>query len=144
MVKDPSANAGRRDRHGFDPWVGKISGKGAQQPISEFLGFLGSDGRQSACNVGGLGSIPGSGRPPGRQHSNPFQNSWASLAQMGKNPPAMWENWVRSLDWEDPLEEGMAVHSSMLAGRIPRFPRFSRTEEPGGLQFMESQRVGHG
>ena len=36
-----------------------------------------------------------------------------------KNPPAMWETWVRSLGWEDPLEEGMATHSSILAWRIP-------------------------
>ena len=38
---------------------------------------------------------------------------------MAKNPPAMWETWVGSLGWEDPLEEGMATHSSILAGRIP-------------------------
>ena len=38
---------------------------------------------------------------------------------MGKNPPAMRKTWVRSLDWEDPLEEGMATHSSVLAWRIP-------------------------
>ena len=38
---------------------------------------------------------------------------------MVKNPPAMWETWVRSLSWEDPLEEGMAAHSSVLARRIP-------------------------
>ena len=47
--------------------------------------------------------------------------SWASLvAQMVKNPPAMWETWVGSLSWEEPLEEGMATHSSILARRIPR------------------------
>ena len=45
---------------------------------------------------------------------------WVSLvAQMVKNPPAMWETWVLSLGWEDPLEEGMATHSSILAWRIP-------------------------
>ena len=45
---------------------------------------------------------------------------WAPLvAQMVKNPPAMWETWVRSLGWEDPLEEGMATHSSILAWRVP-------------------------
>ena len=45
---------------------------------------------------------------------------WASLvAQMVKNPPAMWETWVRSLGWEEPLEEFMATHSSILAWRIP-------------------------
>ena len=47
-------------------------------------------------------------------------HSWASLvAQMVKNPPALQVTWVRSLGWEDPLEEGMATHSSFLAWRIP-------------------------
>ena len=58
------------------------------------------------------------------------------VAQMLKNS-AMQETWVWSLDWEDPLEEGMATHSSILAWRIPW------TEEPGGLQSMGLQRVGH-
>ena len=49
----------------------------------------------------------------------------------------MWETWVQSLGQENPLEEGMAPDSSILAWRIPW------TEEPGGLQFMRSQRVGH-
>ena len=63
---------------------------------------------------------------------------WASLvAQMVKNPPAMWESWVQSLGWEDPLEEGMATHFSILAWRIPW------AEEPGGLQSMGSQRAEH-
>ena len=56
---------------------------------------------------------------------------------MVKNPPAVHETWVRSLGWEDPLEEGMATLSNILAWRIPW------TEEPGGLQSMGSQRVGH-
>ena len=54
-----------------------------------------------------------------------------------KESPAMWETWVRSLVWEDLLEEEMATLSSILAWRIPR------TEEPGGLQSMGPQRVGH-
>ena len=41
------------------------------------------------------------------------------VAQMVENPPAMWEIWVQSLGWEDPLKEGMATHSSILAWRIP-------------------------
>ena len=41
------------------------------------------------------------------------------VAQMVKNPPAMWEAWVQSLGWEDPLEESMATHSSVLTWRIP-------------------------
>ena len=48
------------------------------------------------------------------------RKSWASLvAQLVKNLPAMWETWVRSLDWEDPLERGMATDSNILAWRIP-------------------------
>ena len=56
---------------------------------------------------------------------------------MVRNLPAMQETWVRSLDWEDPLEEGMATHSSILAWRIPG------TGEPQGLLSMGSHRVGH-
>ena len=63
---------------------------------------------------------------------------WASLvAQTVKNLPAVRETWVQSLGWEDPLEEGMATHSSILAWTI------SWTKEPGQLQFMGLQRVGH-
>ena len=54
-----------------------------------------------------------------------------------KNLPAVKEIWVQSLGGEDPLEKGMATHSSILAWRIPW------TGEPGGLQSMRSQRVGH-
>ena len=59
------------------------------------------------------------------------------MAQTIKNLPAMQETQVRSLDLDDPLEEGMATHSSILAWRIPW------TEEPRGLQSMGSQRVRH-
>ena len=59
------------------------------------------------------------------------------MAQTVKNLPAVQETQVRSLGWEDPLEKGMATHSSILAWRIPW------TEEPGRLQSMESQRVRH-
>ena len=82
--------------------------------------------------------IPGSGRSAGEKIGYPFQDAWASLvAQLVKNPPAMWEIWIRSLGWEDPLEKEMATHSSILAWKIPW------TEEPGGLQFRQSQEVGH-
>ena len=60
------------------------------------------------------------------------------MTQMVKNLPAMWGPWVQSLGQEDPLEMEMATHSSILAWRIPQ-----RTEEPGGLQFIGSQRVRH-
>ena len=60
------------------------------------------------------------------------------VAQMVKRLPTMQETWVRSLDWEDPLEKEMATQASVLAWKIPW------TEEPGRLQSSGSQRVGHG
>ena len=79
-----------------------------------------SVGKESACNAGDPGSIPGSGRSAGDGIGYPLQYSWASLAaQLVKNPPAMWETRVRSLGWEDPLEKEKATHSSILAWRIP-------------------------
>ena len=83
--------------------------------------FPGSSvGKESACNAGDPGSIPGSGRSTGEEIGYPLQYSWASIvAQLVKNPPAMWETWVQSLGWEDPLEKGTATHSSILAWRIP-------------------------
>ena len=85
------------------------------------LGFpCSSVGKESSCNVGDPSLIPGSGRSAGKGIGYPLQYSWASLvAQLVKNPPATWETWVRSLDWEDPLEKGKATHSSILAWRIP-------------------------
>ena len=80
-----------------------------------------SVGKEPACNAGDPGSIPGLERSPGEGIGYALQYSWASLvAQMVKNPPAMRETWVRSLGWEDPLEEGMVIHSSILASRIPK------------------------
>ena len=64
--------------------------------------------------------IPGSGISPGEVIGHSLQYSWAFLvAQLVKSPPAMWEIWVRSLGWEDPLEKGKATHSSILAWIIP-------------------------
>ena len=85
------------------------------------MGFPGgSDSKESVCNEGDLGLIPGFGGSPGKGNGYPLQYSWASLvAQLLKNPPAMKETWVRSLDWEDPLGEGKVTHSSILAWRIP-------------------------
>ena len=104
-------------------------------------------GKESACNVGDLGSILGLGRSPGEGKGYPLQYSglensmdctvhgvtesemtewlslsslWASLvAQLVKNPPAMQDTWVWSMGWEDPLEKRKATHSSILASRIP-------------------------
>ena len=79
-----------------------------------------SIGKETACNAGDRGLIPGSGRSPGEGMSYPLQYSWASLmAQLVKNLPTMWETWVRSLGWEDLVEEGVTSHSSILAWRIP-------------------------
>ena len=76
--------------------------------------------RPRAPNAGGPGSIPGQGTYP-----------WPSLvAQTVKHLPAMQETWVQSLGWEDPLEKEMAIHSSILAWRIPW------TEGPGMSLFM--------
>ena len=77
-------------------------------------------GREPTCGAGDPCSIPGSGRSHGEGIGYSLQYSWAFLvAQTVKNPPVMQETWVRFLGWEDPLEEGMATHSSILAWRIP-------------------------
>ena len=92
--KEHACQCRRCKRCGFNPWVGKIPWRRDRLPTPVFLGFPGgSDGIESACNVGNLGLIPG---------------------------------------WEDPLEEGMATHSSIFAWRSPW------TEEPGGLQSIGS------
>ena len=78
-----------------------------------------SAGKESAWNAGDTGSIPGLGVPLEKEQA--FHSySWASpVAQKVKTLPRMQETWVRSLGWEDPLKEGMATHSSILAQRIP-------------------------
>ena len=73
---------------------------------------IATTGKESACNAGD----PGLGRSTGEGIEYPLQYSWASLvAQLVKNPPTMWETWVRSLGWEDPLAKGKVTHSSILA-----------------------------
>ena len=86
-----------------------------------FRGFPDSSvGKESACNAGDPGSIPGSGRSSGGGIAYPLQYSWSSMVtQLVKNPPAMREIWVQSLGWEDPLEEEKATHSSIPAWRSP-------------------------
>ena len=79
-----------------------------------------SVGKESACNAGDPSLIPGLGRSAGEGIGYPLQYSWASLvAQLVKSLPVMWETWVRSLGWEDPLEKGKATYFSILAWRIP-------------------------
>ena len=84
-------------------------------------------------------SVPGGRSPrdaPGSDFCPARENKrvCSPTAPVVKNPPAMQETWVQSLGQEDPLEEGMTTHSSILAWRIPW------TEEPGGLQSMGSQK----
>ena len=77
--------------------------------------------------------VPGSERSPGEGIGYPLHYSWASpVAQLVKNLPAMWETWVQSLGWKDPLKKGKVTHSSILAWRIP-----------GTIKSMELQRVRH-
>ena len=108
---------------------GNLPDPGIESRSATLLGFPGSsDGKESTCNAGEPCSIPGSERSPGEGIGYPLQYSWASMvAQLVKNTPAMRETWFQSLGWEDPLEKGMATHSSILAWRIPW------TEEPGGV-----------
>ena len=91
-----------------------------------------SHGKESTCNTGDPGSIPGSRRASGEGIDYPLQYSWTSLAaHLVKNPPATWESWVQFLGLEDLLEKGKATHSSVLAWRIP-----------STIQSMGLQRVG--
>ena len=87
-------------------------------PLSSTLGGFpdSSVGKESTCNAEDPGLIPGLGRSSGEGIGYPLQYSWASLvAQLVKNPSAMWETWVQSLGWENPLKKGKATHSSILA-----------------------------
>ena len=72
-----------------------------------------------------------------RLHFHILRMRASPVAQLVKNPPAMWETWVQSLGREDLLEKEIAAHSSILAWRIPW------TEEPGRLQSMGLQRTDH-
>ena len=75
-----------------------------------------SVGKESACNAGDPSLIPGWERYPGEGIGYPLQYCWTSLvAQTVKNLPVMQKPWVQSMGWEDPLEEGTATHSSILA-----------------------------
>ena len=84
------------------------------------MGFpASSTGKESACNAGDPSFNPWVKKIPGEGMGYATQNSWASLVvQMVNNLPAMQETWVQFLSWEDPLEESMATHFSVLAWRI--------------------------
>ena len=109
--------------------------------LSLYKGFPGSSvSKESICNAGDPGSIPGSGRSPGEGLGYPLQYSWTSLvAQMVKNLPATQEPKVRSLGQEDPLEELMATLSSILAWENPHGQR----SLVGYSLWGWLQRVGH-
>ena len=75
-----------------------------------------SAGKESACNAGDPHSIPGSGRSAREGIGYPLHYFWTSLvAHLVKNLPTIWETWVASLGWEDPLRKGKATRSSILA-----------------------------
>ena len=123
-------------------WWAAVHGA-TESDTTERLHFHGPDtalgfpdisvGKESACNAGDPGSIPGLESSTGEGIGYPLECSWASLvAQLVKNLPAVWETWVRSLGWEDPLEKKKATYSSILAWRIP-----------WTIQSMGLQRVGH-
>ena len=86
--------------------------------MGSFLTY--SVSKESTCNAGDSGLIPGWGRSIGEGIGYLLQYTWASLvAQLAKNLPTMRETWVQPLGWEDPLEKGMATLSRILAWKIP-------------------------
>ena len=105
-------------RYKFDPCSGNLVAQ--------------SVGKETACDARDPGLVPGSGRSAGEGIGYPLQYSCSFLmAQLLKNPPATWEMWIQSLDWEDPMEKATATHSSILAWRIP------------WAKSMGCQRLGH-
>ena len=90
--------------------------------VDIFLDFPDSSvDKESACNAGDPGSIPGSGRSAGEGMGYPFQYYWASVvAQLVKNLPTMRETWVQSLGWEDPLEKGKVPTPVFWPGEFHR------------------------
>ena len=111
------------------------------------MGFPGdSDGKESACNIGDLGSVPGSGRSPGEGNGTPLQYSclenpmdggawWAAVHGVAKTQTRL-SDFTSTFQFHA-LEKEMATHSSVLAWRIPG------TGEPRGLPSIGSHRVGH-
>ena len=116
LVKNPLAMQETLVR--FLGWEDPLEKSRLSTPV--FLGFpCGSADKESACNVGDLGSIPGLGRSTGEGIGYSVQYSWSFLvAQLVKNPPEMREIWVQSPGWEDILEKGKVTHASTVAWRI--------------------------
>ena len=105
-------------------------GRGDRAPAGSMGGVCMDPPGRLRVEVWGLGQV-------GNAVELGLRSGTSLVAQTVKNLPAVLETWVPSLGREDPLEEGMATHSSILAWRIPW------TEKPDGLQSMGSQRVGH-
>ena len=110
------------------------------------LGFPGSSaGKESSCNAGNPGSIPGSGRPAREGIGYPLLYSWTSLvAQLVKKGPAMWETWVLPLSWEDSLEKELAnplqysdLENSMNCMGSQSWSQLSNCHFPGGTSGKE-------
>ena len=100
------------------------------------MGFpRGSDSKESACNAGDLGSIPGWGRSPGEENGNPLQDySWGFPCSSVDKTSACNAGDLGSISGEDPLEKERPTHSSTLAWRTPWI------EEPGALQSIGTQK----
>ena len=100
----------------FYSWVRKIRWRRDRLLTPVFLDFpYGSAGKESTCNAGDLGLIPGLGRSSGEGIGYSLQYSWASLvAQLVKNPPAMWETWLRSLGRSPGEGKGYALQYYVL------------------------------
>ena len=128
----------------FDPWIGKIPRRGHGNPLQYSCLEHPMDRGAWQATVYGVTRVGhdwvtcvhACARVRARAHTHTHTEA-SLVAQTVNNPAAMQDTWVWTLGWEDPLEEGMATHFSILAWRIPW------TEEPGGLQPMGSQRVGH-
>ena len=133
----------RHRRCRFNPWVTKIPWSRKWQPIPVFLPGE-SHGKRNLAGYSPKGTVSRTWLKQISTHAHALY--WRSsgiyvltslVAQMVKSLAAVQATWVQSLGQEDSLEKEMATHSSILAWRIPW------TEEPRGLQFMESRRVGH-
>ena len=95
--------------------------------------FPGSSGKESACNAGDPGLIPGSERSTGEGIGYPLQYSWASLvAQLVNNLPSMWETWVQSLGWEDPQRR------ERLSTLVFQLGEFLELYSPWGLKQLDT------
>ena len=111
---NPPANAGDIEVMGSIPGSGRSPGGGHGNPLQYSCLDNPMDRGSWGCKELDIISIAAAGT-----FLYSFKYVYSLLAQMVKNPPAMQETWVQSLGWEDPLEKGIATHSSILAWRIP-------------------------